>query len=249
VPLDVGALIQRGTFNTGNAVKAAALDARKQLEVLAAGRLGVKPAQLVFRDRQVYPKGQPEKAIPLKKIVYDTLHSREGRFVMGRGFYNSPKESGTMAYSFGAQIAEVSIDPDTGFVTVDRIVASHDVGRAINPRIVEGQIDGQVFSGMSQVLYEETLLENGQVMNPSRLDYRLPRSYEMPAVEHIIVESIDPFGPFGAKEVGEGPIVCTLPAIANAVANALGEPVKEMPITPWKILQILGRRAKASAAS
>src|SRR5690606_27254418 len=114
-------------------------------------------------------------------------------------FYNSPKESGTMAYSFGAQIAEVSIDPDTGFVTVDRIVASHDVGRAINPRIVEGQIDGQVFSGMSQVLYEQTLLENGQVMNPSRLDYRLPRSYEMPEVEHIIVESIDPFGPFGAK--------------------------------------------------
>ena len=153
-----------------------------------------------------------------------------------------------MAYSFGAQIAEVTIDPDTGFVTVDRIVASHDVGRAINPRIVEGQIDGQVFSGMSQVLYEETLLENGQVMNPSRLDYRLPRSYEMPAVEHIIVESIDPFGPFGAKEVGEGPIVCTLPAIANAVANALGEPVNEMPITPWKILQILGRRAKAKAA-
>ena len=154
-----------------------------------------------------------------------------------------------MAYSFGAQIAEVSIDPDTGFVTVDRIVAAHDVGRAINPRIVEGQIDGQVFSGMSQVLYEETLLENGQVMNPSRLDYRLPRSYEMPEVEHIIVESIDPFGPFGAKEVGEGPIVCTLPAIANAVANALGEPVNEMPITPWKILQILGRRAKANAAS
>ena len=160
-------------------------------EALAAARLGVKASQLVFCDRQVYPKGEPEKAIPLKKIVYDTLHSREGRAVMGRGFCNSPKESGTMAYSFGAQIAEVTIDPDTGFVTVDRIVASHDVGRAINLRIVEGQI----FSGMSQVLYEETLLENGQVMNPSRLDYHLPRSYEML-------------------------------------------------ITPWKILQILGRRAK-----
>ena len=160
-------------------------------EALAAARLGVKASQGVFCDRQVYPKGEPEKAIPLKKIVYDTLHSREGRAVMGRGFCNSPKESGTMAYSFGAQIAEVTIDPDTGFVTVDRIVASHDVGRAINLRIVEGQI----FSGMSQVLYEETLLENGQVMNPSRLDYHLPRSYEML-------------------------------------------------ITPWKILQILGRRAK-----
>ncbi|MDH4022134.1 MAG: molybdopterin-dependent oxidoreductase, partial [Gammaproteobacteria bacterium] len=99
----------------------------------------------------------------------------------------------------------------------------------------------QIFSGMSQVLYEEMLLEDGQVMNPSRLDYKMPRSHEMPAVEHIIVESVDPFGPFGAKEVGEGPIVCTLPAIANAVANAIGAPVNDMPITPWQILRILGR--------
>ncbi|MCL4720856.1 MAG: molybdopterin-dependent oxidoreductase [Gammaproteobacteria bacterium] len=241
-PLDVGAFTQRGTFNTGNAVKAACLDARQQIAVTAAGILGVKPARLEFRGGMIYPRGEPGRSVPFRKAVYDTLHSREGRFVMGRGFYNSPKETGTMAFSFGAQIAEVTVNPDTGMVTVDRVIAAHDVGRAINPRIVEGQIDGQIFSGMSQVLYEEMLLEDGQVMNPSRLDYRLPRSYEMPAVEHIIVETIDPFGPFGAKEVGEGPIVCTLPAIANAVANALGAPVNAMPITPWEILRILGRR-------
>lgn len=241
-PLDVGAFTQRGTFNTGNAVKAACLDARQQIAVTAAGILGVKPARLEFRGGMIHPKGEPGKSMPFRKAVYDTLHSREGRFVMGRGFYNSPKETGTMAFSFGAQVAEVTVDPVTGMVTVDRVIAAHDVGRAINPRIVEGQIDGQIFSGMSQVLYEELLLEDGQVMNPSRLDYKLPRSHEMPQVEHIIVETIDPFGPFGAKEVGEGPIVCTLPAIANAVANALGVPINHMPITPWEILRILGRR-------
>jgi len=245
-PLDVGAFTQRGTFNTGNAVKAACLDARRQIEATAAAKLDVKPSRLVFRDRKIYPKGEPDKAITFRQAVHDTLHSREGRFVMGRGFYNSPKETGTMAYSFGAQVAEVTVDPHTGLVTVDRIIAAHDVGRAINPRIVEGQIDGQVFSGMSQVLYEEMLLEDGQVMNPSRLDYKMPRSHEMPVVEHIIVESVDPFGPFGAKEVGEGPIVCTLPAVANAVANAIGAPVTDMPITPWQILRILGRSKPGS---
>ncbi len=246
-PLDVGAFSQRGTFNTGNAVKAACLDARRQIEATAAAKLDVKPSRLVFRDRKIYPKGEPDKAMTFRQAVYDTLHSREGRFVMGRGFYNSPKETGTMAYSFGAQVAEVTVDPHTGIVTVDRVIAAHDVGRAINPRIVEGQIDGQIFSGMSQVLYEEMLLEDGQVMNPSRLDYKMPRSHEMPAVEHIIVESIDPFGPFGAKEVGEGPIVCTPPAIANAVANAIGAPINDMPITPWHILRILGRSKPGGA--
>ena len=243
-PLDVGAFTQRGTFNTGNATIAAALDARNQLAKVAADKLSVKAAALVFRDHKVYPKGEPEKAIPFGKLAYDTLHSKEGRYVMGRGFYNSPKESGTMAYSFGAQIAEVTVDPETGLVTVDRVIAAHDVGRAINPKIVEGQIDGQVFSGMSQVLYEEMVMEDGQALNPSRLDYKMPRSYEVPPVEHIIVETNDPFGPFGAKEVGEGPIVCTMQAIANAVANAIGEPIREMPITPWRVLRELSRQAE-----
>ncbi|HJP04592.1 MAG: xanthine dehydrogenase family protein molybdopterin-binding subunit [Gammaproteobacteria bacterium] len=238
-PLDVGAFIQRGTFNTGNATKNAAMDARDQLTKKAAELLEVEEAVLVFRDRRVYPEGQEDKAIPFKKVVYETLHSQEGRFVMGRGFYSSPLEKGTMAYSFGAQIAEVTVDPGTGVVTVDKMTASHDVGRAINPRVVEGQMDGQIFSGMSQVLYEEILMEDGQVMNPSRLDYKMPRAFEMPEVEHIIVESIDPNGPFGAKEVGEGPIVCTMQAIANAVTNAIGTQVKEMPLSPWRVIKAI----------
>ncbi|MFW2403970.1 MAG: xanthine dehydrogenase family protein molybdopterin-binding subunit [Gammaproteobacteria bacterium] len=238
-PLDVGAFTQRGTFNTGNATRNACLDAREQLAATAAQQLEVDPEKLVFRDHQVYPDGEPERAIPFKKVVYDTLHSLEGRFVMGRGFYNSPLKKGTMAYSFGAQIAEVTVDPGTGVVTVDRMTVAHDVGRAINPRIVEGQIDGQVFSGMSQALYEECLMEDGQIMNPSRLDYKMPRAFEMPEVDHIIVETVDPNGPFGAKEVGEGPIVCTMPAIANAVADAVGRQVREMPMSPWRVLRAI----------
>lgn len=236
-PLDIGAFSQRGTFNTGNAVKNACTDARDQLAKTAAEKLGVDEASLVFRNYEIYPEGEPEKALAFKDAAYETLHSQEGRFVMGRGFYNSPLEKGTMAYSFGAQIAEVTVDPGTGVVTVDKVTAAHDVGRAINPRIVEGQIDGQIFSGMSQVLYEECVMEDGQVMNPSRLEYKMPRSFEMPEVEHIIVETIDPNGPFGAKEVGEGPIVCTMQAIANAVTHAIGSPVTEMPLAPWRVLR------------
>ena len=236
-PLDVGAFTQRGTFNTGNATKNAAQDARDQIAKTAAAKFDCAPDDLVFRDYKVYPKGEPDRAIPFRKVVFDTLHSLEGRYIMGRGFYNSPIEKGSMAYSFGAQIAEVTVDPGTGVVTVDKMTAAHDVGRAINPRIVEGQIDGQIFSGMSQVLYEECIMEDGQIMNPSRLDYKMPRAFEMPEVEHIIVETIDPYGPFGAKEVGEGPIVCTMQAIANAVTNAIGSPINEMPLSPWRVLR------------
>jgi 4-hydroxybenzoyl-CoA reductase subunit alpha len=137
-PLDVGAFTQRGTFNTGNAVKAACLDARAQIAATAAARLDVKASRLVFRDRQIYPKGEPDKALAFRQVVYDTLHSREGRFVMGRGFYNSPKETGTMAYSFGAQVVEVEVDPESGAVKVLKVTAAHDIGRRMD--IEEGEM-------------------------------------------------------------------------------------------------------------
>jgi len=243
-PFDMGAFSQRGTFMTGNAVKAAALDAREQLARVAAGKFGCRPGQLVFRDRKVYPKKEHDRAIEFRKLAYDTLHSKEGRAVMGRGFFNSPLAKGSMAYSFGAQIAEVTVDHETGLVRVDRVVCAHDLGRVINPKAAEGQVDGQVFSGMSQVLFEELMMDEGQPLNPSRLEYKLPRSFEVPAVEHIFVETVDPYGPFGAKEVGEGPIVATMAAIGNAVANAIGEPIPEMPITPWRVLRALSRQAE-----
>ena len=241
-PFDVGAFAQRGTFTTGNAVKLASLDAKKQIAKTASEKLGVKPSALIFRDRKIYPKGAPDKAISFEDVVFDTLNCMEGRFIMGRGFYNTPTSKPALAYSFGAQIAEVEVDPETGMVKLLKMTVAHDVGRAINPLAVEGQMDGQVFSGMGQTLFEECVMENGQVLNQSRLDYKLPRPYEVPEMEHIIVESNDPYGPFGAKEVGEGPIACNPHAIAMAVSNAIGYTIKELPITPERVLQALRQK-------
>ena len=238
-PLDVGAFTQRGTFTTGNAVRIAASDARDQIAKVAAERLGVTPEQLVFRDRKIMVDDDRDRNMTFREAAWACLHSREGRFVMGNGFYNSPLKYGTLAWSFGAQVAEVTVDPETGEVRLHRMTVAHDLGRAINPLAVEGQIDGQVFSGMSQALYEECETDDGQFLNPSRLEYKMPRTYEMPEVEYIIVESIDPYGPFGAKEVGEGPIVVTVGAIAAAVGNAVGAFIPEMPMTPWKVLRII----------
>jgi CO/xanthine dehydrogenase Mo-binding subunit len=244
-PFDVGAFAQRGTFTTGNAVKLACLDAKKQIAKTASQKLGVKPAALIFRNRKIYPRGAPDKAIPFEDAVFDTLHSQEGRFIMGRGFYNTPTQKSALAYSFGAQIAEVEVDPETGMVKLLKMTVAHDVGRAINPMAVEGQMDGQVFSGMAQTLFEECIMENGQVLNQSRLDYKVPRPYEIPALEHIIVETNDPFGPYGAKEVGEGPIACNPHAIATAISNAIGYPLNELPITPERVLQALRKKKGA----
>jgi len=236
-PFDIGAFSQRGTFTTGNATISAALDAKKQLAKTASKKLGVKPSSLVFSERKVFPKGEPEKAMPFDDVVFDTLHSMEGRFVMGRGFYNSPIPEASLAYSFGAQVAEVEVDPETGIVTVLKMTIAHDVGRAINPLAVEGQLDGQAFSGINQILFEECLMKNGIVMNASRLDYKLARPFEVPDIDHTIVETIDPHGPFGAKEVAEGPMVTTAQTIANAVSNAIGYNFLEMPVTPERILK------------
>jgi CO/xanthine dehydrogenase Mo-binding subunit len=250
-PFDMGAYAQRGTFTTGNAVKVASLDAKKQLAKTASQKLDVKTSALIFSSRKVYPKGAPEKAIPLEDVVFDTLHSQEGRFVMGRGFYNPPTEiadpgtfegNPSLAYSFGAQIAEVEVDPETGIVKLLKMTVAHDVGRAINPLAVEGQLDGQVFSAFGQTLFEECVMENGLILNASTIDYKLPRPFEVPQVARIIVETNDPYGPYGAKEVGEGPIVCTSQAIANAVSNAIGYPIKELPLSPERVLQALRKR-------
>jgi 4-hydroxybenzoyl-CoA reductase subunit alpha len=234
-PVDVGAFAQRGTIMTGNAVKNAAEDARDQLAKNAASWFDVDESELEFRDGKISVKGDPEKTAPFAKVAHGTLHSKEGRYVMGRGFYTTPVEHGTAAWSFGAQVAEVEVDPDTGLVRVHKVWVAHDCGRAINPLAIEGQIDGQVYSAMSQVLYEECATDEGQYLNPSRLEYKMPRTYEMPEVEYIIVETIDPYGPFGAKEVGEGPIVVAGGAIMAAVADAVGSFMPEIPMTPFKV--------------
>jgi 4-hydroxybenzoyl-CoA reductase subunit alpha len=149
------------------------------------------------------------------------------------------------AYSYSAQVAEVSVDEETGEVTVHKVWAAHDCGRALNPVSVEGQIIGSVWMGMGQALTEEMVWKDGMLMNPGLLEYRSPSSIESPAVEPIIVESIDPEGPFGAKECSEGSLAATIPAIANAIYDAVGVRLHESPFTPERVLAAL--RAKKNA--
>ena len=149
------------------------------------------------------------------------------------------------AYSYSAQVAEVSVDEETGEVTVHKVWAAHDCGRALNPVSVEGQIIGSVWMGMGQALTEEMVWKDGMLMNPGLLEYRSPSSVESPEVEPIIVESIDPEGPFGAKECSEGSLAATIPAIANAIYDAVGVRLHESPFTPERVLAAL--RAKKNA--
>jgi 4-hydroxybenzoyl-CoA reductase subunit alpha len=149
------------------------------------------------------------------------------------------------AYSYSAQVAEVSVDEETGEVTVHKVWAAHDCGRALNPVSVEGQIIGSVWMGMGQALTEEMVWKDGMLMNPGLLEYRSPSSIESPAVEPIIVESVDPEGPFGAKECSEGSLAATIPAIANAIYEAVGVRLHESPFTPERVLAAL--RAKKQA--
>ncbi len=151
------------------------------------------------------------------------------------------------AYSYSAQVAEVSVDEDTGEVTVHKVWAAHDCGRALNPVSVEGQIIGSVWMGMGQALTEEMVWKDGMLMNPGLLEYRSPSSVESPEIEPIIVESIDPEGPFGAKECSEGSLAATIPAIANAIYDAVGVRLHESPFTPERVLAAL--RAKKNAKS
>ncbi|MGA3316726.1 MAG: molybdopterin cofactor-binding domain-containing protein [Candidatus Korobacteraceae bacterium] len=146
------------------------------------------------------------------------------------------------AYSYSAQVAEVSVDDETGEVTVHKVWAAHDCGRALNPVAVEGQVIGSVWMGLGQALEEEMVWKDGLLMNPGLLEYRSPSSAESPEIECIIVESIDPEGPFGAKEAGEGSLAATIPAISNAIYDAVGVRLREAPFTPERVLAAL--RAK-----
>jgi 4-hydroxybenzoyl-CoA reductase subunit alpha len=149
------------------------------------------------------------------------------------------------AYSYSAQVAEVSVDEDTGEVTVHKVWAAHDCGRALNPVAVEGQVIGSVWMGMGQALTEEMIWKDGLLMNPGLLEYRSPSSVESPEVIPMIVESVDPEGPFGAKECSEGALAATIPAIANAIYDAVGIRLHESPFTPERVLAAL--RAKKNA--
>jgi len=250
-PIDHGQFLSGGAFVTGNAVRLAAADAKSQLLKLAVEMLGVEEVTLEAKEKRFYVRGSPDKSISYSELIQLSVQRNNGNPIIGKGnmkavqeaeFYPSlAKAKGhfTDAYGFAVQVAEVEVDTQTGLVRVNKTVTFHDCGFPLNLSIVEGQVHGNVSMGMGQALWEEILLEGGQIQNPSFLDYRAPLATETPSMISGMVETQDPGGPYGAKEVGEGSISGILAAIANAIYDAIGIRFTQLPITPEKVLEAL----------
>ncbi len=248
-PLDPGTFGSGVTVRAGNAARLAAISAKQKLFNFVADKLEANVDDLVARDRRIFVKGSPERGLTLAEALKGYQYADLPMPIVGRGSWMAPaaepttlfKEDGNFApnYSFMTQAAEVEVDLQTGRVKLLKMVTAHDCGTPINPMLVEGQLEGSVVGGMGQALYEDVIVEKGQVMNPSFLDYGLPTFLEMPEIEAIEVETDDPIGPFGAKEAGEGTQLSPAPAIVNAIYDAIGIDFMELPITPEKILKAL----------
>jgi 4-hydroxybenzoyl-CoA reductase alpha subunit len=246
-PWDVGAHASRTAFIAGNSARLAAADARRQILEGAAQNLGERLENLDMKGGKIFRKGEPEEWIPFAKMVRSKHFRPDGNVILAKGWYEPPTERQdkefrgniSAAYGFATQAVQVEVDTETGEVTVLRIAAAHDVGRAINPMAVEGQIHGGVSMGLGYGLYEELVVQDGQVLNPNFADYALPTAKDMPPIDSIIVETDDPAGPFGAKGMAEPACIPTAPAIANAVYDAVGVRIRELPITPEKVLKAL----------
>ncbi len=260
-PVDLGSYSSRVTLMTGNAAIAAAEPLKNMIISAAAEQLDVSPARLVMADNQVTSVDDPsvglpfEEAAQLAEATYGTLGSvgsytpprRGGRF-KGAGVGPSP------AYSYSACVVEVTCDLETGQFTVDKVWLAHDVGKAINPMLVIGQLEGSVYMGLGEATMEEQVFRRGLHKTPSMLDYKSPTIMETPEIESYLIETIDPEGPYGAKEAGQGPLLPVAPALANAIYDATGVRVDELPISPEKVhkgLQekSLGRPARVGPSS
>ncbi len=232
-PFCIGESGSRATSFTAPAVIAAAEDVRKQIFIVAAPQLKAKPEDLDLKDAFVFVKSNSSQKLPLSKAL-----SRIGSEIIGRATTN-PSFKGVEGKSFAAQFAEVEVDTLTGHVTITRYVAAHDSGTIINRLTAESQVKGGVVQGIGMALTEELLIDRPTAipLNPSYRDAKVPTHLEVPEVEVIFIEPYDPYGPFGGKVVGEPPITPAVATIANAIFNATGVRVKELPITPDKILR------------
>src|SRR5436190_8313598 len=248
-PVDLGSYSSRVTLMTGNAAIQAAERARELLAEAAAEKLEVPASRLVFADRRVFDLENPEKTMSF----VDAVWLAESKFgTIGTvGSYSPPVSPGkykgsgvgpSPAYSYSAAVAEVDVEPTTGIITVERVWIAHDIGKSINPVLVMGQVEGSVYMGLGEILMEEMAYRaNRNVVHkfPSMLEYKSPTTMEMCDVKTYLIEDPDPNGPFGAKEVGQGPLLPVPPAVANAVYNAVGVRIDEVPITPEKVLKAL----------
>jgi xanthine dehydrogenase molybdenum-binding subunit len=213
------------------------------------------PQMLDIKDRMIFPKDAPEHpyfTMPVSEILTRGLHvgTGESRVVVGEAFYDPPTEmldremkgNLSMTYAFGTTAVEVEVDQETGEVKILQLLAAHDVGRAMNPTLVKGQIYGAAYTGVGYGLSEEIQLRNGRVMNANFRDYKMLTAKDRIPVEPIIIEEPDGHGPFGAKGIGEPGLVPTAPALANAVYDAIGVRITDLPVTPEKILSALSKK-------
>ena len=233
-PYESGAFASRSLYRNGQAVEAAARRLRDDLLEFAGGLLEIDPRDLEVRDGVVAARGAPDRRVALPILLRKALHA-------GREFHAHATAPPVNTPSFSAQFAEVEVDTETGEVSVLRMLAVQDVGRAINPTIVEGQIQGAVHQGLGYALSETMVLdtETGTLLNGTFMDYRVLTSADSPPIDVLLVEEPDPTGPFGAKGVGEPSIVITAPAVANAILDAIGTAPTHLPMTPERVLEAL----------
>lgn len=252
-PVDLGSYSSRVTFMAGNAARRAAEQIRTKL-IEAAHRLTGYPRESwIFADEKLTYGPNPKISVTFMEALTEALANNGA--LIAKGSYSSPPMGGKFkgaaaglspTYSFQAYVTEVTVDPETGFVKVEKVWAAHDCGKALNPLAVEMQIQGSVYMGLGQVLMEDYRFNGSNVLNPNFLDYKMLTPLEMPEVECILVESADPEGPYGAKEAGEGPLLPILPAVANAVYDAVGVRIRQLPITPERVLLALDEKRRTS---
>jgi len=250
-PIDLGSYSSRVTFMAGNAAKAAAEKVRDRLFEAAAKALQCDPDDLIARDHRIVRRIRPQDGIDFAQAVQ--LAEAQGGVVTATGSYTPPKLAGpykgsgvgpSPAYSFSTAVVEVDCDSRTGEVRVPEVWIAHDIGRAINPMLVIGQVEGSVYMALGEALMEEQTFRLGLHKFPSLLEYKSPTALETPIMHTYLVETIDREGPFGAKEAGQGPLLPVIPAVANAIYNALGVRIDEVPITPEKVLKAMNDKAK-----
>lgn len=253
-PVDLGAYSSRVTFMLGNACLDACRKLKKKIRTVVAEAWEVKPGEVQLAGGWALWVRDTDRKMPIRE-AFNRAEARYGT-LGATGSYNTPKDvhgdyrGGTIgaspAYSFTAHVAEVEVDVETGVVDVKKIWIAHDCGRALNPVLVEGQMEGSAYMGFAEALMEEHVFKDadhgreGLHNAPSLLDYRIPTSLDTPELESLIIESIDPEGPYGAKEAGEGPLHPSIPAIANAIHDAVGIRVDRLPFSPprvWKTIQ------------
>ncbi len=261
-PKDNGSYSSRVTFMVGNAAIEAAEKLKGILAEAAARKLDAKAEDIECLGEIYRVRGGQDPGLPFQEVVDEALADSgtitvKGTFTVPRshqgGRYRGAGVGPSMAYSYAAVATEVTVDEDTGLVTVDKVWVAHDCGFAINRLACEGQIQGAVWMGLGQALSEETRYHKGLPLGPNMFDYRVPTIVESPDIEVKLVESIDPNGPFGAKEASEGALAAVIPALANAVADAIGLRIEETPVTPDRVIDAIvrkerGQRRKKSAA-